>query len=101
MLEAWLDFHRATIALKCSGPKDDQSRLPAASPSSMTPFGLVRHMAEVERNDSAHGRLAGEIFLECSSSAGTEDVGGVNRGVVGSVCVGWLCVLAVVPHLFL
>ncbi|MYR57744.1 DUF664 domain-containing protein [Streptomyces sp. SID625] len=50
MVEAWLDFHRATPALKCSGLKDDQSRLAAASPSSMTLLGLVQHTAEVERN---------------------------------------------------
>ncbi|MER6622960.1 MULTISPECIES: DinB family protein [unclassified Streptomyces] len=50
MLEAWLDFHRATLVLKCSGLKDDQLRFPAASPSSMTLLGLVQHMAEVERN---------------------------------------------------
>lgn len=50
MLEAWLDFHRATLALKCSGLKDDQLRLPAAAPSSMTLLGLVQHLAEVERN---------------------------------------------------
>ncbi|MFI6288364.1 DinB family protein [Streptomyces sp. NPDC051018] len=50
MLEAWLDFHRATLALKCSGLKDDQLRLAAASPSPMTLLGLVQHMAEVERN---------------------------------------------------
>ncbi|KES06028.1 hypothetical protein BU52_16545 [Streptomyces toyocaensis] len=50
MLEAWLDFHRATLALKCSGLTEDQSRLAAASPSSMTLLGLVQHMAVVERN---------------------------------------------------
>ncbi|MFE3144546.1 DinB family protein [Streptomyces scopuliridis] len=50
MLEAWLDFHRETLALKCSGLKDDQLRLAAVSPSSMTLLGLVQHMAEVERN---------------------------------------------------
>ncbi|MFE9442837.1 DinB family protein [Streptomyces sp. NPDC006602] len=50
MLEAWLDFHRATLALKCSGLKDDQLRLASVAPSSMTLLGLVQHMAEVERN---------------------------------------------------
>ncbi|MER6632572.1 DinB family protein [Streptomyces sp. NPDC000987] len=50
MLEAWLDFHRATLALKCSGLEDDQLRLAAVSPSPMTLLGLVQHMAEVERN---------------------------------------------------
>jgi uncharacterized damage-inducible protein DinB len=50
MLEAWLDFHRATLALKCSGLKDDQLRLAAVPSSSMTLLGLVQHVAEVERN---------------------------------------------------
>ncbi|MDX3545769.1 DinB family protein [Streptomyces europaeiscabiei] len=50
MLEAWLDFHRATLALKCSGLKDAQLRLPAVASSSMTLLGLVQHLAEVERN---------------------------------------------------
>jgi uncharacterized damage-inducible protein DinB len=50
MLEAWLDFHRATLALKCSGLQDDQLRLASVAPSSMTLLGLVQHMAEVERN---------------------------------------------------
>ncbi|GAA2533557.1 DinB family protein [Pilimelia columellifera subsp. columellifera] len=50
MLEAWLDFHRATLVLKCSGLKDDQLRLASAAPSSMTLLGLVQHLAEVERN---------------------------------------------------
>ncbi|MDJ0465854.1 DinB family protein [Streptomyces sp. H27-C3] len=50
MLEAWLDFHRATLVMKCSGLKDDQLRLASAAPSSMTLLGLVQHMAVVERN---------------------------------------------------
>ena len=50
MLEAWLDFHRATLGLKCAGLKDDQLRLASVAPSSMTLLGLVQHMAEVERN---------------------------------------------------
>jgi uncharacterized damage-inducible protein DinB len=50
MLEAWLDFHRATLALKCTGLKDDRLRLAAVSPSSMTLLGLVQHLAEVERD---------------------------------------------------
>lgn len=50
MLEAWLDFHRATLALKCSGLKDEQLRLTSASPSTMTLLGLVQHLAVVERN---------------------------------------------------
>ncbi len=49
MLEGWLDFHRATLALKCQGLTDEQMRTASAPPSGMTLLGLVRHLAEVER----------------------------------------------------
>jgi uncharacterized damage-inducible protein DinB len=50
MLDAWLEFHRATLAMKCDGLSDDQLRARAVPPSSISLLGLVRHMAEVERN---------------------------------------------------
>ncbi|WP_030461199.1 DinB family protein [Kitasatospora sp. NRRL B-11411] len=50
MLGAWLDFHRATLALKCAGLSPDQLRERACPPSSLSLLGLVRHMAEVERH---------------------------------------------------
>ncbi|MFE2046725.1 DinB family protein [Streptomyces sp. NPDC059477] len=50
MLEAWLDFHRATLALKCAGLTDEELRRASVAPSAMTLLGLVQHMAEVERN---------------------------------------------------
>lgn len=50
MLEAWLDFHRATLELKCTGLDDRQLRLASVAPSPMTLLGLAQHMAEVERN---------------------------------------------------
>ncbi|MGI5453746.1 DinB family protein [Streptomyces sp. CA-249302] len=50
MLESWLDFHRATLELKCKELDDAQVRLPAAEPSALTLLGLVQHLAEVERN---------------------------------------------------
>ncbi|AJZ84613.1 MULTISPECIES: DinB family protein [Streptomyces] len=49
-LEGWLDFHRATLALKCEGLDDKQLREASAPPSELTLLGLVRHMAEVERS---------------------------------------------------
>ncbi|MGX7760051.1 DinB family protein [Streptomyces angustmyceticus] len=49
-LEGWLDFHRATLALKCAGLDDRQARLAPVAPSGMTLLGLVQHLAEVERN---------------------------------------------------
>jgi Protein of unknown function (DUF664) len=48
-LEAWLDYHRATLLRKCAGLTGDQLTERAAAPSSLCLLGLVRHMAEVER----------------------------------------------------
>lgn len=50
MLESWLDFHRATLELKCAGLDDAQVRLASAEPSALTLLGLVQHLAECERN---------------------------------------------------
>ncbi|WP_086735249.1 DinB family protein [Streptomyces glaucescens] len=50
VLESWLDFHRATLELKCRGLTDAQVRLASAEPSGLTLLGLVQHLAEVERN---------------------------------------------------
>jgi uncharacterized damage-inducible protein DinB len=49
-LEGWLDFHRATLAMKCEGLDDDQAAAASVPPSGLTLTGLVQHMAEVERN---------------------------------------------------
>jgi hypothetical protein len=50
MLEGWLEFHRTTLLLKCEG-LDDAARKSRPVPTSLlSPQGLVRHMAEVERN---------------------------------------------------
>jgi uncharacterized damage-inducible protein DinB len=49
-LESWLDFYRATLALKCEGLTEQQLRTASAPPSPLTLLGLVQHMAEVERN---------------------------------------------------
>ncbi len=50
MLEGWLEFHRITLLIKCEG-LDDQARKARPVPTSkLSLHGLVRHMAEVERN---------------------------------------------------
>jgi hypothetical protein len=49
-LEGWLDFHRATLAVKCEGLDDQQAATASVPPSGFTLTGLVQHMAEVERN---------------------------------------------------
>ena len=49
MLRAFLDYHRATLAMKCDGLTDEALRQQSMPPSTLTLLGLVRHMAEVER----------------------------------------------------
>ncbi|SDY13303.1 Protein of unknown function [Saccharopolyspora shandongensis] len=49
MLRAYLDFHRATLAVKCEGLSDADLRRQSMPPSTLSLLGLVRHMAEVER----------------------------------------------------
>ncbi|MET7868159.1 DinB family protein [Micromonospora taraxaci] len=48
-LRAFLDFHRATLALKCEGLSDEDLRRQSMPPSTLSLLALVRHMAEVER----------------------------------------------------
>lgn len=50
MLDSWLDYHRATLLVKCAGLSDEQLKTRAAAPSSLSLLGLVRHMADVERS---------------------------------------------------
>jgi uncharacterized damage-inducible protein DinB len=49
MLEAWLEFHRTTLLLKCEGLDDEQRKRRPIATSQLSLHGLVRHMAEVER----------------------------------------------------
>jgi len=49
MLRAFLDFHRATLAMKCDDLSDEDLRRRSMPPSTLSLLGLVRHMAEVER----------------------------------------------------
>jgi uncharacterized damage-inducible protein DinB len=50
MLEQWLEFHRVTLMLKCEGLNDRQRKARPIASSKLSLHGLVRHMAEVERN---------------------------------------------------
>lgn len=49
-LRGFLEFHRATLAMKCDGLSDEDLRRQSMPPSTLSLLGLVRHMAEVERN---------------------------------------------------
>jgi uncharacterized damage-inducible protein DinB len=50
LLEAWLDYHRATLLLKCDGLDDGGRKRRPVPGSSLSLHGLVRHMADVERH---------------------------------------------------
>src|SRR5260370_13452960 len=50
MLEAWLDFHRTTLLIKSEGLDDAGRKARPVATSILSLHGLVRHMAEVERN---------------------------------------------------
>ena len=47
-LDAWLEFHRATLLMKCAGLEPEQLAIRSCPPSSLSLLGLVRHMTEVE-----------------------------------------------------
>jgi uncharacterized damage-inducible protein DinB len=50
MLEGWLEFHRMTLLLKCEGLDDDRRKARPIPTSALSLHGLLRHLAEVERN---------------------------------------------------
>jgi uncharacterized damage-inducible protein DinB len=50
LLEGWLEFHRATLLVKCEGLTDEQRKARPIPTSLLSLHGLVRHLAEAERN---------------------------------------------------
>jgi uncharacterized damage-inducible protein DinB len=67
LADAWLDLHRQTLLWKCGGLTAEQLKLRAIERSDLSLLGLVRHMAEVER-DWFRTRFAGAKpgYLYCS-----------------------------------
>jgi uncharacterized damage-inducible protein DinB len=49
MLQAFLDWYRATLLYKCAGLTGEQLAERAVPPSDLSLLGLVRHMTKVER----------------------------------------------------
>ena len=56
-LQAWLDYHRATVPWKLTGLTAEQARR-VMLPSGLSMLGVVKHLAYVERN-WFHVRFAG------------------------------------------
>ena len=59
MLQAFLDWQRATLLHKCAGLTGEQLARRAIPPSELSLLGLVRHMTKVERTWFRQ-RFAGE-----------------------------------------
>lgn len=49
ILESMLDFYRATVVNKVAGLTDAQAFTAAVPPSTLTPAGVIRHLAGTER----------------------------------------------------
>jgi hypothetical protein len=47
-LESWLEFHRATLMMKCAGLTPEQLVVASTPPSRLSLLGLVRHLTGVE-----------------------------------------------------
>ena len=90
MLEGWLDYHRATLTMKCEGLSAEQLRLRAVPPSTLSLLGLVRHMAEVERSWFRR-RLTGEDAppIYCSESDPDGDFDGVDTADPAEAFATW------------
>ena len=75
-LLAFLDYQRAVLARKVEGITDEQARLAACPPSDLTLLGLIRHMADVERNwfrRSLVAENAPPMFYGAAHPAGDDD----------------------------
>ena len=90
MLDAWLDYHRATLAVKCDGLHDAQLRERAVAPSTLSLLGLVRHQAEVERGWFRR-TLGGEDApaLYCSEDDPDGDFDNVDTADVAEAFASW------------
>jgi hypothetical protein len=49
LLDGFLDWHRSTLLWKCAGLTGERLSLASVPPSSLSPLGIVRHMADMER----------------------------------------------------
>jgi uncharacterized damage-inducible protein DinB len=81
-LRTFLDFHRATLAMKCAGLTDEQLRERSMPPSTLTLLGLVRHMAEVERTwfrRVIDGEDVGLVWSESGDFQEAYDAAGSTR----------------------
>ncbi|REE98401.1 DinB family protein [Thermomonospora umbrina] len=80
--DAWLDHHRRVLLWKCGGLTAEQLKLRCVEPSNLSLLGLLRHMAEVER-DWFRNRFAGQdvghlYCTDANMNAEFDDVDGAD-----------------------
>ncbi|HET7012729.1 MAG TPA: DinB family protein [Streptosporangiaceae bacterium] len=78
MLDAWLEYYRASLAHKCAGLTAEQLIVRSCEPSPLSLAGLVRHLTEMERG-YAH-RLADRALplLYCTDDDPDGDIESVT-----------------------
>lgn len=91
ILDGFLEFHRATLEMKCAGLTPEQFARRSAPPSTMSLLGLVRHLADVER--AWFHRVAGQpLALRYSSETdpdGDFDNAVADPAVVDEAFASW------------
>lgn len=78
MLEAWLDYWRASLVLKCAGLSGEQLVARSCPPSPMSLIGLVRHMTEMERGYAYRVADPGTPLLYCTDASPEGDFDDVD-----------------------
>ncbi|MCP2321500.1 putative damage-inducible protein DinB [Hamadaea flava] len=83
LLTTMLDNHRATLMWKCAGLTDDQLRLRAVEPATLSLIGLVRHLTGVEEGWLAEwdGREPTVIYEGYDASFNDVDSADVAAGL--------------------
>jgi uncharacterized damage-inducible protein DinB len=91
-LLGFLNWHRATLELKCAGLTDAELARRAVEPSSMSLLGMVRHMAEVERGWFRRvmaGQDAPRLFCSDEDPDGDWDGAVADPDVVAQAWQAW------------
>jgi uncharacterized damage-inducible protein DinB len=94
MLNGWLEFHRATLEIKCAGLDAEQLARRSAPPSSMSLLGLVRHLADVEqawfdRVENAGNRRRPPMYYSADDPDGDFDNAVADAALVEEAFASW------------
>jgi uncharacterized damage-inducible protein DinB len=89
-LLSFLEWQRATLARKCEGLEADALRQRAAEPSTLSLLGLVRHLADVERDWFQRTLALRDVPDRYSSDADPDgDFNGASDGDPDEAFAAW------------